>query len=149
MFSMNLWSYFSTTEITSDSPKIDQKRVLKLSSTLQGGTREKMWRQEKRCLRINTRHNSLASLLLLAHTHKNAESAFVLLVLRGGNDEIPNESMSHGQFQHVNQLNSAPKTQLPHTHTHTPSLTISHTVILQRKKKTQEMTQLLERSFSL
>lgn len=135
---MNLWSYFSTTEITSDSPKIDQKRVLKLSSTLQGGIREKMWRREKGCLRINTWHNSPASLLLFAHTHKNAESAFVLWVLRGGTDEIPNESMSHAQFQHINQLNSPPKTQLPHTHTHTPSLIISHTVILQREKKTNK-----------
>lgn len=38
MFSMNLWSYFSTTEITSDKPKMDQNKVLKLSSTLQGNS---------------------------------------------------------------------------------------------------------------
>lgn len=31
---MNLWSYFSTTDITSDKPNIDQNKVLKLSSTL-------------------------------------------------------------------------------------------------------------------
>ena len=34
IFSMNLWSYLSTTEVTSDNPNIDQNKVLKLSSTL-------------------------------------------------------------------------------------------------------------------
>lgn len=37
---MNLWSYLRTTEVTSDKPNIDQNKVLKLSSTLQGKREE-------------------------------------------------------------------------------------------------------------